>query len=239
MRQSMLTVDFKKVRVIPGSRILDAGCGTGRHACEAFRRQNVTVAGIDMKWDDLVQTNNCLSVREKETDGKWVVAQANIMKMPFADGFFDVVICSEVLEHIVDDKAAISELMRVLKPGGDLIVTVPRYWPERICWTISDAYHNEPGGHVRIYRKKGLRKLLEDNGGSCRHIEYRHGLHSPYWWLRCVVGHKNETFFLVRAYRKFLEWDIIKHPPLIRRIERMLNPLMGKSIVFYITKQWS
>ena len=234
----MLTVDFKRISFIPGTRVLDAGCGAGRHVCEAFRRQDVTVAGVDLKWDDLLKTRNFLSLMKEGNSGKWAVAQANIAKLPFADGFFDVVICSEVLEHIDDDAGAISELMRVLKPGGDLVITVPRYLPERICWAISDAYHNEPGGHVRIYRKKGLSKLLESDGASCRHIEYRHGLHSPYWWLKCLVGHKNERFPLVKAYRKFLEWDIIKRPPLIRTLERILNPLIGKSIVFYLKKAW-
>jgi SAM-dependent methyltransferase len=235
----MLTVDFRRISIIPGTRVLDAGCGTGRHVCEAFRRQGITVAGVDLKWDDLLKTRNFLSLITEENGGKWAVAQANIAKLPFADGFFDVVICSEVLEHIDDDARAISELMRVLRPGGDIVITVPRYLPERICWAISDAYHNEPGGHVRIYRKKGLSKLLENADASCGYIEYRHGLHSPYWWLKCLVGHNNETFPLVKAYRKFLEWDIINRPPLIRTLERMLNPLIGKSMVFYLKKGWS
>ena len=235
----MLTVAFKRISTIPGARVLDAGCGTGRHICEAFRRQGVTVTGIDLKWDDLLRTRNFLSLMTKEKGGKWAVAQANITKLPFADGFFDVVICSEVLEHVDNDATAVSELRRVLKPAGDLVVTVPRYLPERICWAISEAYHDEPGGHVRIYRKRGLRKLLENDGSICLYTEYRHGLHSPYWWLKCLVGHKNETFPLVRAYRKFLEWDIIHHPPLIRTLERMLNPFIGKSVVFYLKKGWS
>ena len=235
----MLTLDFNRISLASGTRLLDAGCGVGRHVCEAFRRQGVTVAGVDLKWDDLLKTKNLLSVMSRENNGKWAVAQANIVKLPFSDGYFDVVICSEVLEHVTNDSTAISELIRVLKPGGDLVITVPRYLPERICWAISDAYHNEPGGHVRIYRKKKLKLLLEKSGAFCRRIEYRHGLHAPYWWLKCLVGHKNETFGLVRAYRKFLEWDIIKRPPLIRALEGMLNPFIGKSIVFYLKKEWN
>jgi hypothetical protein len=50
------------------------------------------------------------------------------------------------------------------------------------------------------------------------------------------VGHKNEAFPLVKAYRKFLEWDIIRHPPLTAMIDRILNPLIGKSMIFYLKK---
>jgi 2-polyprenyl-3-methyl-5-hydroxy-6-metoxy-1,4-benzoquinol methylase len=235
----MLTVDFSRIPTSPGMRVLDAGCGAGRHVCEAFRRQGMTVAGVDLKWDDLCRTRGCLSVMAEGNSGTWAVAQANIAKLPFADGFFDLVLCSEVLEHIEDDKTAVSELLRVLKGGGDLVVSVPRFFPEKICWAISKAYHQEPGGHIRIYRKEKLIEILAEAGARLWRIDYKHGLHSPYWWLKCTVGHNNDDFPLVRAYRKFLEWDIIKKPPLTRALDRILNPLIGKSVVFYLKKGWN
>ncbi len=79
------------------------------------------------------------------------------LALPYADGTFDCVIASEILEHIPDDDAAIAELVRVLKPGGALAVTVPRWLPERICWLLSDEYHANEGGHIRIYRADELR----------------------------------------------------------------------------------
>ena len=232
----MLTVDFRQIPLRAGMRVLDAGCGSGRHLCESFRTPGVDVAGVDLNRDDLGKARGFLSLMAKEQKGLWLVAQADVTKLPFAGGSFDVVICSEVLEHIEDNRTAVAELVRVLKPIGDLVVTVPRFWPERICWAISRAYHREPGGHIRIYRKGELMSLLEAAGVRCRRIRYRHGLHAPYWWLRCIVGHKNETFPLVKAYRKFLEWDIIHHPPLTAWMDRILNPLIGKSIIFYLKK---
>ena len=232
----MLTVDFSRLPLKAGMRVLDAGCGSGRHLCESFRTSGVDVAGVDLKWDDLCKARGYLNLMAGETSGRWVVARADVTKLPFADGSFDIVVCSEVLEHIEDNRAAVRELVRVLKPGGDLVVTVPRYGPERICWALSRAYHREPGGHIRIYRKAELMALLEAAGVRCRLIRYRHSLHAPYWWLKCLIGHKNETCWLVRAYRKFLEWDIMHRPPLIAMLDRMLNPLIGKSIVFYLKK---
>lgn len=234
----MLTVDYNEIPLKSGMRLLDAGCGGGRHICEAYRRAGVDVAGVDLNWTDLCKTRGFLSMMASDGGGKgdWMLARADVGALPFADGTFDVVICSEVLEHIVDNAKAITELVRVLKPRGDLVVTVPRYLPETICWKISEPYHREPGGHVRIYRKRELLASLERAGTRCRRVCYRHGLHSPYWWLKCLVGHKNEKPVLVRAYKKFLEWDIIKHPALTRTIDRLLNPLIGKSIIFYLKK---
>ncbi len=156
----MLTVEFSRLALKPGMRVLDAGCGSGRHLCESFRTAGVDVAGVDLKCEDLCQARAYLNLMAGESSGRWVVARADVTKLPFADRCFDIVICSEVLEHIGDNRAAIQELVRVLKPGGDLVVTVPRYGPERICWALSRAYHQEPGGHIRIYRKGELRTLL-------------------------------------------------------------------------------
>jgi len=66
----VLTVDFNRIATAPGTRILDAGCGAGRHVCEAFRRQGVTVAGIDLGWDDLCRTSGYLSAMAQENGGK-------------------------------------------------------------------------------------------------------------------------------------------------------------------------
>jgi SAM-dependent methyltransferase len=235
----MLTVDFQKLHLKPGNRVLDAGCGTGRHVCEAFRAGGVDVVGIDLKWEDLCKAATTLYLmREAEGGGRGrcLISRADVITLPFCDEIFDTVICSEVLEHIADNRAAIGELVRVLKPGGNLVVSVPRFLPERICWALSEAYHHEPGGHIRIYRKKELQTQLEAAGATCRGIRYKHGLHAPYWWLKCLVGHKNETSRPVNLYKKFLEWDIIKRPKLTRMLERILNPFIAKSIVFYLKK---
>lgn len=236
----MLTVDFKQIRLEEGSRVLDAGCGSGRHLCEAFKAAGVDVVGVDIGWEDLCKARGYLSMMANDmandSNGNWLVSRAGIEKLPFADGVFDVVVCSEVLEHVKDAMLAATELIRVLKTGGDLVVTVPRFLPERICWAISSAYHQESGGHVRIFKKSDLLALMEDVGARCWRIRYRHSLHSPYWWLKCFVGHKNETFPLVKAYKKFLEWDIIRRPRFTTMLDRLLNPLIGKSMIFYMKK---
>jgi hypothetical protein len=127
-------------------------------------------------------------------------------------------------------------LARVLKPGGTMAVTVPRFGPELINWALSDEYHNVPGGHIRIYRRRILTERLRSVGLTDTGHHYAHGLHSPYWWLKCLVGTKNDTNKFVQLYHRLLVWDIMKAPWPTRAAERIMAPLMGKSIVVYLAK---
>ena len=220
---------------------LDAGAGFGRHAFEAAR-QGATVYALDWAQDEVVGTRNMfkLMVEAHEVPSVTVggALRGDATRLPFADDTFDCVVTSEVLEHIQDDVTAISELHRVLKPGGMLGVTVPTWWPEKINWMLSDEYHapKSPGGHVRIYSATELKAKLRSAGFDVFGSHHAHALHSPYWWLKCAVGPGNNDHPLVTKYREFLEWDITEGPKSTRLAERVLSPLMGKSYIVYSRK---
>jgi SAM-dependent methyltransferase len=161
---------------------------------------------------------------------------ADLLTLPFQPLTFDVVICSEVMEHIPDEVRALSELARVVKLGGRIAVTVPREWPERINWALSDRYHSVTGGHIRIYSRSRLEGLLKTAGFQVEGHEYVHALHTPYWWLKCLVGTDNDSHRVVALYHRFLVWDIMKSPRTTRVLERLLAPIIGKSLVIYATK---
>jgi len=235
----MLTVDFDKLEFKPGFRVLDAGCGTGRHITEAFRRKGVDVVGIDMKLSDLTKAKDTLGammVAGESGGGEVLMSVSDITKLPFADDTFDIVICSEVMEHIPGHELAAGELIRILKPGHALVVSVPRYFPERICWALSEEYHTTPGDHVRIYKKRELKRILERRGVKVEDSGRAHALHSPYWWLKCLVGPKNDEHPAVKLYHRFLVWDIMEKPWITRTLDRILNPFISKSIVLYMRK---
>jgi len=232
----VITIDFSRIPIAPGSRILDIGCGSGRHTCEAYRLKNASVVGADLGFDDILKARGRLVFHDQWGEhggGSWLLNTADICDLPYRSQVFDLVICSEVMEHIHHEKQAVSELKRVLKPGKHLAVSVPRYLPERICWLLSHEYHMVNQGHIRIYRKKGIVNLLESAGFSFQGSHFAHSLHTPYWWLKCGVGPTRERHPLVRAYHRFLTWDIMKKPRLTRCLDQLFNPLMGKSLVLY------
>ncbi len=236
----MLTADYDRLGLARGDRMLDLGCGFGRHAFEAARR-GADVVALDAGRDEVegVVAMFAAMAAAGEFDALTLhsaAVQGDALHLPFPDGAFDRVICSEVLEHIPDDVGAMRELTRVLRPGGTMAVTVPRFGPELVNWALSDAYHNVPGGHIRIYRRSVLAARLSSVGLQVTGHHYAHGLHSPYWWLKCLVGTTNEKNWLVRAYHRLLVWDIMKAPRTTRCAERVLSPLMGKSIVLYLAK---
>lgn len=219
----MLTVDFDRLWMRPGLRLLDVGCGQGRHAIEAMRRGGRVVA-LDR------EAAEC-----KELGALDVCAvNGDVLALPFADASFDRVVAAEVLEHVEDDGAAIGELTRLLRPGGLLAVTVPRWFPEQVCWWLSSDYHAPavPGGHVRIYRRRQLVRRLAAGGLRPLGSHHAHALHSPYWWLKCLVGVGRDAW-PVRQYHRFLVWDIMRPNRVVRAVERALNPALGKSLVVY------
>ena len=237
----MLTIRFTRLGLRPGDKFLDAGAGFGRHAFEAAR-QGATVYALDYATDEVVMTRNTfgamLEAKEITEKAYGGVLRGDATKLPFDDNTFDCVVTSEVLEHIQDDVNVISELHRVLKPGGSLGVTVPSWWPEKINWMLSDEYHapKSVGGHVRIYSATELKAKLRSAGLEVTDSHHAHALHSPYWWLKCAVGPRNNDHSLVKKYREFLEWDIMNQPRSMQVAERALSPLMGKSFVVYSRK---
>jgi ubiquinone/menaquinone biosynthesis C-methylase UbiE len=235
----MLTVDFDRLGLVPGERVLDMGCGAGRHAFEMYRR-GADVIALDQDADELSNVRD-LFVAMKEAGEVPEGAEADVkegdaLALPFADGEFDRIVAAEVLEHIPADIQAITELARVLRPGGTLAVSVPRWLPEIICWQLSDDYHNTPGGHIRIYSDKELIGKLSNAGLEFEGKGYAHGLHSPYWWIKCAVGVRNDDHPLAKAYHRLLVWEIMKNPRALQVAGRVLDPMIGKSLVLYFRK---
>jgi SAM-dependent methyltransferase len=235
----VLTVDLARAGAVAGSSVLDLGCGGGRHVfasanrgCRtvAFDADRVEVSGVAAMLVALREAGDTTAANAAPLVG-------DALALPFRDRSFDVVVASEIFEHLHEDEAALAEVARVLVPGGVLALSVPRYGPERVNWALSAAYHEAEGGHVRIYRRRQLARRVARAGFVVSGRAYRHGLHSPYWWLRCLVGVHRDHQPLVRAYHRVLVWEIVKRPLVTRVLARVLDPLIGKSLVLYCTRQ--
>jgi len=139
-----------------GGRMLDCGCGLGMYQ-KKLRQRSPQVWAMDIQ-----ETNLKYCLRKKLITNEAIRGDTSFL--PFAAGVFDAVLCSEVIEHISDDRQAVRELARVLKPGGRLILSVP-VPPGNID---DDAY-----GHKREgYSPENLRLLLQGQGLSVRSVKF-------------------------------------------------------------------
>lgn len=238
----MLTVDFGRLGLRAGERVLDLGCGSGRHTFEAYRR-GAHVVAFDRNRADTAATAAMLAAMrgagQAPSGASGAAVDGDALHLPFADAAFDRVVAAEVLEHVAADGAAMAELARVLRPGGTLAVTVPRWLPERVCWALTEEYHapHVAGGHVRIYRRSGVRRLVAGAGLRPDGSHHAHALHTPYWWLKCALGLERPDRWPVALYHRFLVWDMTRAPRWSAALDRALNPVLGKSLVVYAVKQ--
>ena len=234
----MQTIRFERLKIKQEDLVLDIGCGEGRHAIGLYVDNHVHAFGFDLSFDDLKVAKKRLtdfSVSEKN-NANCYFGVGNIYRLPFSDNVYSSVVCSEVLEHLHKPKKAITEIIRVLKPGGVLAVSVPRFFPEWICWKLNSEYQKTSGGHVRIFKHKQLRELFEKKGLTYQSFHWAHALHSPYWWLKCIFWEKVNEPWILKRYHNFLVWDLMKKPFTTRILEWLLQPLIGKSLVMYFIK---
>lgn len=148
--------------------VLDVGCGTGLNA-SILSEMGHTVVGIDLS-PVAIEKFTALGFEGYVCD----VAE----RLPFAEGRFDIVYASEVIEHVSDTESFLSELTRVLKPGGLLMLSTPNsaFWPFRLVgllgWTVSEVQHP---GHIRFFSRRSLTQAIRQAGftdvrTSARHI---------------------------------------------------------------------
>ena len=233
----MLTFDLNRFDINKYGLMLDVGCGEGRHIFGVMQNYpDMKCIGLDMDQDSLNRAEEGYEYFKSISN-----VDANFMKgsaysLPFPNDSFDLIVCSEVLEHLHEYNDAVKEIHRVLKPGGKFYASVPASWPEKICWKLSIEYQNQPGGHLRIFNQKKLVSEIEKLGFKILSSEKFHSIHSPYWWLRCLFWKSQETNLLVKMYKRVLEYHILKKPKVLDVIDRLLNPVMGKSFAMYFEK---
>jgi len=239
MPDNIVNVDFRRhFRLDEGDLVLDLGCGNGRHTLEAARFP-VRVVGLDFSRDDLNAARFMFADLERRGEAKgrvdFIIGDAQ--NLPFKDAVFDKSICTEVFEHIPDDRRGIREFERVTKPGAPVAVSVPNYWPETVFWTLSWDYWHTPGGHVRRYRPGEMWRILEQTNMDIYFQRNRHAFQAIYWFFRCLFGTNNENFLPVKTFFRFINWYHNRRLKLLERIEATANLVIGKDMVLYGRKR--
>jgi 2-polyprenyl-3-methyl-5-hydroxy-6-metoxy-1,4-benzoquinol methylase len=147
--------------VDPLSRVLDVGCGEGQFAAE-LARAGVSVVGVDVAEEPLRRGRS----RHPSLDLRIVPAEDT---WPLPDASFDVVWAGETIEHIADTPGWLSEVRRLLRPGGSLLLSTPAHGRlARLRLALSgrafDAHFDPRADHLRFYTRSTLRRSLEDCG---------------------------------------------------------------------------
>ena len=231
----MLTVDFRRLPLQGKDLVLDAGCGEGRHTFHCFR-SNCSILGMDLDQKSLLKARWVLGEMRKRGDGhgRALFLRGDALQFPFRTGTFDKIVCSEVIEHVRDDRLGIAELARILKTNGVIAITVPTTLTERMYRRLSDEYFRTPGGHIRIVNPKEMAACMEENRLRVYAVSFAHAFHTPYWMLRCLAGLQDEKAGIPAHYRKFLHLSLFSQP--LRTMEKVLNYFFPKSIVLYAQK---
>jgi glycosyltransferase involved in cell wall biosynthesis/ubiquinone/menaquinone biosynthesis C-methylase UbiE len=174
-RRAITLLEYLELR--DGETVLDCGCGMGVYLMFMGRLRRLNLVGVDsdigrLRWAEREHVPASL-------------ARVDIHRLPFADNSFDKVLMSEVLEHLADDRGALREVFRVLKPGGILALSVPHanypFWWDPINKTI-EALGGRPiqspgpitglwSNHWRLYRPETLRDVVSGAGFSVEALE--------------------------------------------------------------------
>jgi SAM-dependent methyltransferase len=145
-RRRIVRAELDRLPLAAGARVLDAGCGSGRTLQELTGYGEVS--GLELDPD---------AAAAAAARGRGEVRVGRLEELPWEDDTFDLITCLDVIEHTADDRATLSELRRVCKPGGWLLVTVPAY---QALWSLHDAANH----HYRRYGRRALRLAATETG---------------------------------------------------------------------------
>jgi SAM-dependent methyltransferase len=158
---------------VPGALVLDVGCGTGS-LLPVLQASGYRPVGLDLRPEGIA--------RLRTADPTAEVLEGDAERLPFPDGSLDAVLALDVLEH-VDDRAALREASRALRPGGLLLVSVPAFpW----LWSFRD----EDAGHRRRYRRGELENRLVEAGFAPVDIRYFQALLFPLLATSRLLGRR-------------------------------------------------
>ncbi len=145
-RRRIIRAEIDRLPIPAAARVLDAGCGSGRTLEELVDYGQVSGIELSPAAVEVARARDCGEVQI-----------GRLEELPWESETFDLITCLDVLEHLPDDRVALRELLRVTKPGGWMVATVPAY---QSLW----SYHDEANHHYRRYERSTFRAAAIDGG---------------------------------------------------------------------------
>ncbi len=231
----METFNFNLLNLKKIKKVIDVGCGNGRHLKSlGFKLTDSEIIGIDQSAPEITKLNKEFDESVCKNGNAYKFITGDIREMDVPDNSQDLVVCSEVLEHVPNFEAVLEECYRILKPGSVMLVSVPSYFPESLCWKYSKKYMQTPGGHIRIFKKNFLKERFKALNLKLFKHHREHALHSIYWIIRARNNMEENNF--LKSFHNLLVRQMFGQAKFSFALEKLLNPFFGKSECFYLRK---
>ncbi len=231
----METFNFNLLNLKKIKKVIDVGCGNGRHLKSlGFKLTDSEIIGIDQSAPEITKLNKEFDESVCKNGNAYKFITGDIREMDVPDNSQDLVVCSEVLEHVPNFEAVLEECYRILKPGSVMLISVPSYFPESLCWKYSKKYMQTPGGHIRIFKKNFLKERFKALNLKLFKHHREHALHSIYWIIRARNNMEENNF--LKSFHNLLVRQMFGQAKFSFALEKLLNPFFGKSECFYLRK---
>jgi SAM-dependent methyltransferase len=192
-RRRLFCREIGALRLSKDAHILDVGTSTGSNLRMLTELGYSRVDGLDLRDE---------AIRFCAEKGHGIVRRGDICALPFEDASLDLVLATDIIEHVEDDELALREITPVLLPGGHTLITVPAF---QSLWGLQD----EVAHHLRRYRLQGLRSAVGVAGLRPVHYFYfNYLLFVPIWLARQIL----------RAFSIRLSSENQVNTPLLNRI---------------------
>jgi len=210
--------------------VIDIGCGDGGFI-GFCAQQGAEVIFVDRDAEKVATTEERIKPSAAHA---YRAIVSNCDPVPLEDGTGDIVMCTEVLEHVPDPAVFLQEIIRVAKPGGTLVITVPDSRSEIFVGATAPAEYFQEPNHIRIFTADEFRALILEAGLQIESHQFKGCFWSMYWplsWLTCEPGGEglpiDNPHPITDHWTRL--WQEVQRHPQGDKIRDTLNSLLPKS----------
>jgi SAM-dependent methyltransferase len=225
------------VRVRSCDTVIDVGCGDGGFIGFCARQGAETIF-IDLDEQRLRVTEERIKTSPARA---YRAIQSDCDPIPLADDTGDIVICTEVLEHVADPEQFLGELIRITRPGSKLVITVPDSRSEQFVGATAPPQYFQHPNHIRIFSSQEFKELICEAGLSIVSHQYMGCFWSMYWPLSWLTAEPGSAGLPIDNQHPITDhwtrlWQEVQKHPNGHKIRGALNSLLPKSQSIVATK---